>query len=167
MKSTYALVNAGILSICGLIASISSGLMADKFEKRSYWAKGAICCIGQSLAVPLICLATLQTSSFWLSIIAYAVYFLVASTYVGPAITMMQNTAPVDMQGSVVSTYFFCITIAQTISPAIFGRLCNKFAVVANPAMYGPLIAGFSVLGFIGSVPFWYMAGKGYRNHMV
>lgn len=88
-KSQYALVNAGILSICGLIASISSGLMADKFEKRSYWAKGAICCIGQSLAVPLICLVTLQTSSFWLSIIAYALYFLVASTYVGSAITMM------------------------------------------------------------------------------
>ena len=165
-KAQYALVNAAILSICGIIASLASGIMADKFEKKSFWAKGAICVIGQSLAVPLICLATLQTSSFWLSIAAYTAYFLVASTYVGPAITMMQNTAPVKQQGNVVSAYFFCITIAQTISPAIFGALCTRFGAVANPTVYGPLIAGFSVLGFIGSVPFWFRAGRHYKNHM-
>ena len=45
-KAQYALVNAAILSICGIIASLASGLMADKFEKKSVWAKGAICVIG-------------------------------------------------------------------------------------------------------------------------
>ena len=129
-KSQYALVNAAILSICGLIASISSGILADTLEKRTFWAKGLICCIGQTLAVPLICLTTLQTSSFWLSIAAYTAYFLVASTYVGPAITMMQNTAPVSQQGNVVSTYFFTITIAQTISPAIFNNLVTRFGAI-------------------------------------
>lgn len=44
-KAKYAVVNAAILSIGGLIASIASGVMADKFEKKTYWAKGIICCL--------------------------------------------------------------------------------------------------------------------------
>ena len=112
MKTTYSLVNAAILSGGGIIASLISGILADKLESKSYWSKGIICCIGQSLAVPFLCLATLQNSNFWLSIISYASYFLIGSTYVGPAITMMQNTCPTHLSGSVVSVYFFSITIA-------------------------------------------------------
>ena len=112
MKTTYSLVNAAILSGGGIIASLISGILADTLESKSYWSKGIICCIGQSLAVPFLCLATLQNSNFWLSIISYASYFLIGSTYVGPAITMMQNTCPTHLSGSVVSVYFFSITIA-------------------------------------------------------
>jgi len=71
----------------------------------------------------------------------------------------------VSQQGNVVSAYFFSITIAQTIAPAIFGIMCNKFGVLTNPAMYGPLIAGFSIFGFLGSVPFWWLAGKHYKEY--
>jgi hypothetical protein len=45
-KSEYALVNAAILSGCGLTASILSGFLSDKLENRSLWAKGLICMIG-------------------------------------------------------------------------------------------------------------------------
>lgn len=89
MKTTYSLVNAAILSIGGIVASLISGILADKLESKSYWSKGIICMVGQSLAVPFLCLATLQNSNFWLSMCAYASYFLIGSTYVGPAITMM------------------------------------------------------------------------------
>ena len=84
------------MSIGGLFASVSSGIMADKLEKRSYWAKGAICVILQALSIPLLCL-TCSGMSFWPSLIAYGFYHVVASTYVGPGITMMQNTAPVNL----------------------------------------------------------------------
>ena len=59
-----------------------------------------------------MCLTCWATHSFWLSIIAYAFYHPAASTYVGPAMKMMQNTAPPELQGNVVSAYFFVITIA-------------------------------------------------------
>ena len=59
-----------------------------------------------------MCVTCFSTGSFWTSIIAYAVYHVLASTYVGPAMTMMQNTAPPEQQGNVVSAYFFVITIA-------------------------------------------------------
>ena len=111
-KALYASINAMILSLCGLFASVSSGIMADVFEKRTLWAKSLICMILQSISVPLMCLTCWATHSFWLSIIAYAFYHTAASTYVGPAMTMMQNTAPPELQGNVVSAYFFVITIA-------------------------------------------------------
>mmetsp|Transcript_8363 Transcript_8363/g.13980 ORF Transcript_8363/g.13980 Transcript_8363/m.13980 type:complete len:149 (+) Transcript_8363:1433-1879(+) len=88
-KAEYAIVNAGIQSVFGFLASVVSGVMADKFEKKTYWAKGIILMLGQGLAAPLICSVVLTTSSFWWSISMFMVYFLIASTYAGPAITMM------------------------------------------------------------------------------
>lgn len=45
--------------------------------------------------------------------------------------------------------------------------LVKHFGALTNPAMYGPLIAAFTVGGFGLSIPFWYNAGKHYNNHMI
>ena len=82
------------------------------------------------------------------------------------SITMIQNTSPQSQQGNVVSVYFFCITLAQTISPAIFGAIANYAGALTNPALYGPLITAFVAFGYIGSLPFWWKAGKAYKNFM-
>jgi len=66
----------------------------------------------------------------------------------------------------VVSLYFFCITLAQTVSPAIFGAVANKIGCLANPALYGPLITAFVGVSYLGSIPFWWKAGKAYEKHM-
>jgi hypothetical protein len=44
--------------------------------------------------------------------------------------------------------------------------LVKYFGALTNPAMYGPLIAAFTVGGFGLSIPFWYKAGKHYNAHM-
>lgn len=149
-----------------MAASVSSGVMADVFEKKSLWAKAWILCLGQLLSVPLMMLTCAATGNFWLSIGAYALYHFVASTYAGPAITMMQNTAPPAQQGNVVSAYFFIITIGQTIAPAIFDVLAGRFGAFANPKVYGPLIAGFTAFSYCLSIPFWWKAGKHYVDEM-
>lgn len=165
-KAEYALLNAAALSICGLVASLSGGIIADKFESKSYMTKALICMFGCAMSLPLIALGTLQTSNFYLSVLCYALKVLVSGTYSGPAITMIQNTSPLSQQGNVVSVYFFCITLAQTISPAIFGAIANKIGCLANPALYGPLITGAVAFGYLGSLPFWWKAGKAYKKHM-
>jgi nitrate/nitrite transporter NarK len=58
-KAEYAVLNAVALSICGLLASLAGGILADKLEKNSYWSKAWICIIGCVLSVPLIALGTL------------------------------------------------------------------------------------------------------------
>lgn len=42
-KAEYAMLNALALSGCGLTASIGGGIIADKFEKKSYWTKALLC----------------------------------------------------------------------------------------------------------------------------
>mmetsp|Transcript_10078 Transcript_10078/g.16997 ORF Transcript_10078/g.16997 Transcript_10078/m.16997 type:complete len:204 (+) Transcript_10078:1505-2116(+) len=165
-KAEYALLNAAALSICGLIASLGGGIIADKFEKKSYWTKAFICMFGCALSVPLIAIGTLQTSNFYLGVLCYALKVLVSGTYSGPAITMIQNTSPLNQQGNVISLYFFCITVAQTISPAIFGWIANSMGALVNPALYGPILTGFVTVSYLGSLPFWWKAGKSYKDHM-
>jgi hypothetical protein len=80
---------------------------------------------------------------------------------------MMQNSSPKRVQGSIISTYFFTITLAQTLGPLVLGKLCLKFGAAANPAVYGPLITFTTLVGFVGSCPWWYLAGKNYREFML
>ena len=70
------------------------------------------------------------------------------------------------MQGNVVSAYFFVITIAQTIAPALFQVFAVRYDAFSNPKVYGPLIAAFTAVCYLGSVPFWYRAGKNYVKEM-
>ena len=58
-KAEYALLNAAALSMCGLVASLSGGIIADKFEKKSYWTKSVIGGLGCALSVPLMALGTM------------------------------------------------------------------------------------------------------------
>lgn len=88
-KAEYALLNAIAVSVCGMVASLSGGILADKYESKSYMTKAMICIIGCALSFPLVALGTLQTSNFYLSVLCYALKVLVSGTYSGPAITMI------------------------------------------------------------------------------
>lgn len=105
------MLNALAQFVCGMTASLGGGILADKFEKKSYWTKALICMAGCALSFPLIALGTLSTGNFYLSMLSYALMLLVSGTYSGPAITMIQNTAPQEQQGNVISVYFFAITL--------------------------------------------------------
>jgi nitrate/nitrite transporter NarK len=93
-KAEYAMLNALALSACGLTASLGGGIIADKFEKKSYWTKAILCIQGCAISFPLIALGTLTTGNFYLSVLCYALKVLFSGTYSGPAITMIQNTSP-------------------------------------------------------------------------
>ena len=88
-KTEYAMLNALGISICGLLASISGGLIADKFDKKSFYTKSLLCGLGCILSVPLIAICTLNLNNFYLSVFCYALTVLVSGTYSGPAITMI------------------------------------------------------------------------------
>jgi len=88
-KSEYALLNAIVLTTCGMASLLYGGILADKLEKKSYMAKAWICFIGCALSIPLMAVCTLQTNNFYLSVICYALKILVSGTYSGPAITMI------------------------------------------------------------------------------
>ena len=92
-KSEYSMINAFSLTLFGLSSSIIGGIISDKFEKKSLLTKSWICMAGSIVALPLIALATLQTSHFYLSIICFSIFTLVAAAFSGSAITMLQNVS--------------------------------------------------------------------------
>ena len=110
-KGSYSLSNDLINTCLGLASGLIGGIIADKYEKKTLWAKPLIPIIGSALAIPCIAVATLYPS-FWVGMGAFAVFTFLASAFSGPAITMMQNTTEKSLQGSIISTYFFTITAA-------------------------------------------------------
>ena len=155
-----------ILSVVGLASGIIGGVIADRYEKKNYLIKAIIPIVGSAAAIPLIGIATLQPN-FWVSMVCFTMFTLLASAFSGPAITMMQNTTQKSLQGQIISTYFFTITIAQTLGPLFLDLLARNYGALTNPLVYGPIITLCTLLGFGGSVPCWWMAGQNYKRIMI
>ena len=88
-KAEYSFVNTLILTVLGFTSGIFFGLLADKFETKNRWTKALICMLGSGLSLPLIAVACLQTSNFWLSMVCYAIMVFISAPFSGQAITMI------------------------------------------------------------------------------
>jgi hypothetical protein len=49
----------------------------------------------------------------------------------------------------------------------ILSKLAKYYGAIGNPALYGPIITAMVVVGFGGSCPFWFMAGREYKKAML
>ena len=92
-KASYSLANALINTTLGLLSGIVGGIIADKYEKKTLWAKPLVPIVGSALAIPCIAVSTLYPS-FWVGMGSFALFTFLASAFSGPAITMIQNTSP-------------------------------------------------------------------------
>jgi uncharacterized membrane protein len=110
-----------IVAGCGALSTVLGGLISDKFEKNSRMTKAYVCSIGSALAIPAIALCTLNTTSFWLSLGAMGVKYLLSECWMSPAITMMQATVPPEEQGSIVSAHLFYLTVVGCFSTVLLG----------------------------------------------
>jgi uncharacterized membrane protein len=120
-RTEYGLYNAMIVAGCGALSTVLGGLISDKFEKNSRMTKAYVCSIGSALAIPAIALCTLNTTSFWLSLGAMGVKYLLSECWMSPAITMMQATVPPEEQGSIVSAHLFYLTVVGCFSTVLLG----------------------------------------------
>ena len=165
-KDTFAVANALSLAIGGLFASIAGGYLSDKLENKSLMAKSAICMVSCFLAFPLTAACCLVQNNFWLSLSMITLKTIVSAGFSAPAISMMQNTTASSNQGKIISSHVFYVMIISMLSPILFGSVTNYFNVAANPKVYGYVISLFAMLGYLGSLPFWFMAGKSYKQEM-
>ena len=165
-RDTFAVSNAASMAICGLASSMAGGIISDTFEKKSFMSKAFVCMTSSFLAFPLMAACCLNQSSFWFSMIMVTGKTLVSAAFTSPAITMIQNTTKHSNQGKVISSYQFYTAISATFAPIIFTKLAKLFGAQANPYIYGYLIAFFGIIGYWGSIPLWWMAGRSYKKHM-
>ena len=80
---------------------------------------------------------------------------------------MMQNTTKSETQGNLIGAHLFYTALAATVSPALFGFMANSLGAASNPSIYGYIVTLFSVIGYGGSVPFFWLAGKEYKKYML
>ena len=66
-----------------------------------------------------------------------------------------------------IAAYTFFQTIAATLSPTLISFLASYFNAPSNPAIYGKILTGCAAVGYLGSIPFWLLAGRSYRNEML
>lgn len=83
-----------------------------------------------------------------------------------PSVTMLQNTVGPNEQGSIVSAFHFYLTIVGCFSCVLLGNVANFFGAAGDPTVYGKLIFGWSLLGYLGSIPCFYKGGKFYKEFM-
>ena len=141
-------------------------MLADKFENKSLMAKSYICILSSITAFPLTALCCMIRGNFWVSMAAITMKTILSSTFTSPAMTMMQNTTRSKDQGNIISAHMFYQTIASTACPIMFSLLSTYLGAASNPGVYGTMITIFSCLGYWGSIPFWYLAGRAYKKHM-
>ena len=162
-KKQYSIANAFVVSVCGLISSLTGGILSDKYEKKGvYMAKSYICMLGTFGGIPTIMLCTLIQNNFWVSMLGLGLEYLLAECWIGPAITMILNTISPDNKGFAVSAFLFFATVSGTISTTLLGFLQDHYDAKNNVSQYGYILCIFVVLAYGISIPFFYVAGKSY-----
>jgi len=61
----------------------------------------------------------------------------------------------------------FYTTIVATITPILFGLVSNICGAASDPRIYGYVLTLFAGIGYWGSIPFWFLAGKSYEKYMI
>ena len=73
---------------------------------------------------------------------------------------MLLNTISPENKGYGVSAFLFFCTISGTISSAALGAWVNTYDPKNNPKYYGYFICFFVLFSYIGSLPFFVLAGR-------
>lgn len=159
-------MNAASLAVGGLVANMGSGILSDQLEtKDNPTAKSKICMLSSFLAFPLTAMCCLVQNNFWFSMTTIILKTFLSASFNSPAMTMMQNTTGSKEQGKIISGHMFYQTVAATLCPILFSKIATSLGAAATPALYGKILAGFALFGYWGSIPFWWLAGRSYKQY--
>lgn len=164
-KNLYSALNAVVVSLCGFTSALVGGLISDYYEQKGIFMTKAYVCIGGSLlGVPTILLCCLSNKNFPLALTGLALEYLVAESWIGPAITMVLNTISPQNKGFAVSAFLFFATIFGTISTQLLTTFTTHFEVASHPEYYGYGLCLWVSIPYTLSVPFFYLAGRTYTS---
>ena len=166
-KSTYALLGALNLAVLGFISNMLGGVIGDRYEEKMPLIKSYLLGFSALLSCPLVALCCLAPGGFWMSFLAVSAHILVSGGYSSLAITMMQNSVDRKDLSAAISAYNLFCNFAQTFSPILFGAMASAMKAKVNPALYGPLIAGFVIAGYLPSAIIYLMGGRAYKRDVL
>ena len=89
--------------------------------------------------------------------------YLFAECWSSPAITMLLNAISPENKGFAVSAYLFFTTLAGTLSTFLLGQFEITYELKLHPERYGYIMCAFVCFSYLGSVPFFFLAGRSYK----
>lgn len=129
--TTYAVVNAFIVGLCGVTSGILGGVLSDKAaevasERGIEENKGrlAVPIVGSVLAVPSWWLAV-NSSTFELSMAWLAVEYLVAECWFGSAVAVLQSSVGKE-RGGTAQGMFTLTGAVGNLAPSLLGVLYSQ-----------------------------------------
>lgn len=162
-KSQYALLNGMIQTVAPLISSVSCGIISDRFEKKNKMTKAYIGIVGAIIgSLMAVGISLFRGVNFYVSLAFLFFKFLLTEGWMAPTITMMQGTVGPQQQGSIVSAYLFFLYLSGTVSAVSMGAVANHFNALSDPWIYGKVIFGGTLFGYLASIPCFWKAGKAY-----
>lgn len=162
--NTYLTLNAFVVSVGGFTSAIAGGFISDKLEKRIPTIKSWVCIFGSLLGCPMIAVCLLVQNNFAVSIIFLFFEYLVAECWTGPAITLLINAISPQNKGFAVSAYLFFATLSGTLSTFLLGQFSDSYQLTLYPERYGYILCAFVFFSYLGSIPFFYLAGRSYED---
>ena len=155
--------NAVTCSVLGLISSLVGGVLSDRFRRHDPKTKANVCMASSILAAPFITLCFVVSNNFWVSLTMLGFNYMFAEAWVSPAITMLLDSASPKNSGFAVNAFFFFCTLAGTLSTFSLQYLNKYLDADHNPCIYGYTLATYCLVSYLGSVPFFWMAGRSYE----
>jgi len=150
---TYGVVNALIVSVCGVTSGVAGGALADKaaqsagtFGFDSSAGKLAIPVVGSLLAVPAwyFCVNadTFEAAMAWL-----AVEYLLAECWFGPTVAVLQSNVKSD-KGGTAQGMFTLVGAFANFAPALLGSLYgSQVGAGESSSSYLSLLLAIAVCG--------------------
>ena len=118
------------------------------------------------LAAPFIGLCFFTNDNFYLSISMLAANYLIAESWMSPAITMLQDSSKGKIQGFTINVYFMFATLAGSLSTFFLDFFNQRLNTDSDPGAFGDLLGYFVLVSYLGSVPFFYLAGLFYQKQL-
>lgn len=79
---------------------------------------------------------------------------------------MLINAISPENKGFAVSAYLFFTTISGTISTFLLGQFAETWNLPLHPERYGYILCAFVFFSYLGSIPFFYLAGNSYKEFL-
>lgn len=152
----FAACNAFIKVVAGGASSLAGGLIADALRSRGYGDRGgALFCAASSLAAaPLWYLVLQDGLSFEGCMGCLLVEYLVAESWLGPAVATLQSSVPVERRGAAQGVFSALTAIGNAV-PVALGMLASEdlTAGLQSSVAVCYLLSAVCFLGAANSLP--------------
>lgn len=122
-QAVYATLNALVVSLGGATSAYTGGYVSDRWKKSGDVRAPALVPALASLAGLLPFVGVMYSPSFPVAMLCLLLEYLIAESWFGPAISIMQDRLPPQTRGTAVSIYLFIASIVGSVAPLLLGSL--------------------------------------------